>query len=175
MPKDIFLDHPDVKALKHKDKQKILSFIKLLYTKDAPINNIDNLRERQIYAANQCKLDPTDPQIIQIFNYENEEITLLINLYLGKIQNSNEYDQYQSNQWLFWNLQDKMRQPLQDNDEYIKKMNNYSTWSQQLAERMDKQKSIIWGKDPETQSAGAKIIRMTYEQRIAQKEEKNVS
>jgi len=165
------VDYKDVDEFsnfKRKDKNKILKYIELCFSKDSPLNQIQNFRSRQIKAAQKSRLSTTDENVIKIMNFDDEQVNVLINTYVGKLQNSNFYDSLVSNQFLFWSIQEEMRKPL--DSAKINERAALSKHSEVIEKRITDLTHKIYGYD-EVAEAGAKVIRMSYEQRLKQRQD----
>ena len=154
----------EFKAFKHKDKAKIIKYIELCFGKDSDLNTIQNFNNRQIKAAQHARLSITSQEVINIISFRDEDVNILINTYIGKIQNSNLYDSLISNQYLFWLIQEQMRKPIDGLDD-LKKRTELSKLSEEVEKRISNLTDKIYGTG-ETKDMGAKVIRMSYEQRI---------
>jgi hypothetical protein len=76
-----------------------------------------------------------------------------------------------SNQYLFWSIQEQMRKPINPEDD-LKKRADMSNYSETIERRIASLMRKIYGRE-EVEEVGAKVIRMTYNQRVLEKE--NVS
>jgi len=156
-----YRDTEEFSSFKRKDKSKILKYIEFCFSRDSEFNKIQNFRTRQIKSAQKAKLNVKRQDVIAIMDFKDEDVNILINAFLGKVQNSNLYDALISNQLLFWKIQEEMRQ-----SDDIKTMTTLSQQSKSIEDRIEGLMSSIYGTD-EMMDQGAKIIRrLSYEQRI---------
>lgn len=109
-----FKDFEICKRFAHKDKAKIIRYVQECYSKNSELNKIDNLEARRIEA---CKLVGLDPeQNRDIIDQTNKQVNELIYEYLTRFQNSNEYQQWVSDQQLFWDIQKDLMKPVEGED-----------------------------------------------------------
>lgn len=118
-----FEDFKVCKDFVNKDKSKILNYVQALYHRNSELNNIQNLQDRKLAACAAAKLNPRDPQVIDIMDLKNEEVNWIIDTYLGLYQNSNAYHQLQMDQEMLWRIQRLLLSPIEtlEEDELIKK------------------------------------------------------
>lgn len=154
-------------SFKRTGKAKIIKYIEFCFDKDSPLNQIQNFRERQLKAAKKAKMDITDDNTLTIIDFRDLEVNVLINTFLGKISNSNLYDSLISNQFLFWSIHEAMRNPV-DNKK-LKERTDLSKLSETIEQRISVLMKKIYGVDEEVEVMGAKVVRMSYEQRIVPK------
>ena len=150
-------------SFKRTGKAKIIKYIELCFDKDSPLNQIQNFRERQLKAAKKAKMDITDDNTLTIIDFRDMDVNVLINAFLGKINNSNLYDSLMSNQFLFWSIQEAMRMPV--DSAKIKDRTELSKQSEIIEKRIADLSHKIYGSE-ELEEMGAKVVRMSYEQRI---------
>ena len=149
---------------KRTGKAKIIKYIETCFDKDSPLNQIQNFRERQLKAAKKAKMDITDDNTLAIIDFRDMEVNVLINAYLGKINNSNLYDSLISNQFLFWSIQEAMRSPV--DSKKLKERTELSKLSETIEQRISVLMKNIYGEDDGVEEMGGKVVRMSYEQRI---------
>lgn len=162
-------DYKDVEEFgrfKRKNKARILKYIEFCFDKESPLNSIENFRKRQIKACQKAKLNPEAIDVLNIMNFEDDEVNVLINTYLGKIKNSNLYDSLISNQFVFWTIQEEMRKPLDDKG--VKHKADLSKYSDEVEKRISELMSRIYGKK-EVQDVVTKIVRLSYDHRVKEK------
>lgn len=167
-----FKDLPVVQQFQDKDKDKILSYIELVYSPESTLSQIDNLEARKAEAMKQTGLeDPTIPIL------KNDPVNILIHTYLGPYLNDDKYYNYMANKQLFWQMQELLMKPLEmeDTDEEvllkrIKLKSELSEHTDKLLGRMQRQASELWGADAEKDMASdqnRKVVMMkSPEQRI---------
>lgn len=151
-------------SFKRTGKPKIIKYIELCFDKDSPLNQIQNFRERQLKAAKKSKMDITDDNTLAIIDFRDMEVNVLINTFLGKINNSNLYDSLISNQFIFWSIQEEMRKPI--DSKKLRERTDLSKLSETIEERISVLMKKIYGVDEDVEEMGAKVVRMSYEQRI---------
>ena len=156
---------------KRRNKAKIIKYIEHCFGKDSPLIKVENFRERQIKAAKKARMDITSDDTLTIIDFRDFEVNGLINTFLGQVQNSNLYDSLISNQYLFWSIQEEMRKPV--DSKKIKERTDLSKYSETIEQRILVLTKKIYGSDKEVVEMGAKVIRMSYGQRVKEKE--NVS
>lgn len=145
-------------------KQEIERYIELMYNQKSSLNSIEDLAERKIQAAVKAKLDPNDPETIKIMELRNEKVRVDIINYLNK-NNANAFVKLMSDQQLFWNLQQKLIKPLDDDDD-IGKLMSISEKSEELVSRIEAGYNKLYGQ-PELIEEAKKVIRMvTPEMRL---------
>lgn len=162
------LDSIDVfKAFKRKERKEIFNYIRLTFDRDSELSEIRSLRKRQINACKKAGLDVTSQEVLAIIDFRDVEVNVLINTYIGKINNDNLYDSLISNQYLFWTIQEEMRKPF-DKENTIKYKSDLSKQSEEVEKRISSLMERIYGTD-ELKDMGAKVIRMSYEERVKSK------
>ena len=163
------VDYKDVEefsGFKRKNKAKILKYIELCFDQGSPLNKIENFRTRQVKACKKARLNPENEDILEIINFNDEEVNILINAYLGKVKNNNLYDSLISNQFLFWTIQEEIRKPLDDKG--VKHKADLSKFGEEVEKRISDLMGRIYGKK-EVQEVAAKIVRLSYDQRVEEK------
>ena len=156
----------EVIAFKRKNKAKILKYIELCFDKESLLNSIENFRNRQIAACKRAKLNPSSEAILAIMNFEDEEVNILINAYLGKFKNNNLYDSLISNQFLFWTIQEEIRKPLDTKG--VKYKADLSKFGDDVEKRISELTGRIYG-IKEVQEAASKVVRISYDKRVKEK------
>lgn len=151
---------------KRKDKAKILKYIELCFDKESTLNSIENFRTRQMAAFKKAKINPKSKEAILIMEFNDKEVNVIINAYLGKFKNNNLYDSLISNQFLFWTIQEEIRKPL--NDKGVKHKADMSKYADDVEKRISELMGRIYGIE-EIQEVGAKVIRLSYDQRVKEK------
>lgn len=145
-------------------KEDIEKYIELMYSQKSTLNKIEDLSERKIQAATKAKLNPEDPEIKNIMELKNEKVRVKIINYLNK-NNSNLFVKLISDQQLFWNMQQRLMKPLEDEDDTSKLM-AISEKSEELVERIEKNYQKLYGQ-PELVEEAKNVIRMiSPEQRL---------
>lgn len=163
------VDYKDVEefsGFKRKNKARILKYIEFCFDQDSPLNSIENFRKRQIKACKKAKLDPEREDVLEIINFEDKDVNILINAYLGKVKNSNLYDSLISNQFVFWTIQEEMRKPL--GEKGVKHKADLSKYADEVEKRISELMGRIYGKK-EVQDVAAKIVRISYDKRVKEK------
>src|ERR1700748_3361192 len=112
-----FSDLDVCQRFNHKDKNKLLFYIDLLYSKESTLNSIQNLSERKREACKQAKINPLDQEVISIMDLKHDEVNKLIFAYLSVYQSSNSYHKLCSDQQLFWDIQRVLMSPVGTEDE----------------------------------------------------------
>lgn len=145
-----FQDMQVCKDFKHKNKDKILLYIELLYNKKSKLNNIEDLWQRKLEACKQAGLASDDMK--DIMEMKDLIVNDLIFHYQSYFQNSNKHQKLLSDQQLFWNMQKILNSsiPEGDEDDTEKKMsarNKISENCDQLLSRIDRLLSEIYSQD----------------------------
>lgn len=161
-----YKDVEEFSGFKRKNKAKILKYIELCFDQDSPLNKIENFRTRQIKACKKARLDPESEDILEIISFNDEEVNILINAYLGKIKNNNLYDSLISNQFLFWTIQEEIRKPLDGKG--VKHKADLSVFAEKIEKRISELMGRIYG-IKEVQEVAAKVVRLSYDQRVKEK------
>ncbi|HTJ52610.1 MAG TPA: hypothetical protein VL443_24310 [Cyclobacteriaceae bacterium] len=133
-----------------------------MYSKDSPLNNIQNLSERKRAACLQAKLSDKDPEMIKIMDLQHEEVNKLIFAYLAEFQNHNKYLKLCSDQQLFWDIQKILLSPIgvEDEDkimEKYKKRGDLSKTADEVLTRINKLFSDIFAHE-DTQEMAQTVI-----------------
>jgi len=150
----------------------LCKYIELLYSKDSPLNNTQNLSERKREAAQQAKLNLSDPDVINIMDLKDEAVNKLIFAFLSTYQNSNAYHKLCSDQQLFWDIQSILMSPAAttDEEELMKKYKargELSKTSDELLTRINRLYSEIYAQEDVKDMAVNHVVQMLRpEQRI---------
>lgn len=148
-------------------RDEIKKYVELMYSQKSPLNKIEDLSERKIQAAVKAKLNPEDPDVKNMMELKNEKVRIEIINFLNK-NNSNLFVKLISDQQLFWNMQEKLMKPLDDDDDAAKLM-VISEKSEELVDRIEKNYQKLYGQ-PELADEARKVIRMiSPEQRLKEK------
>jgi hypothetical protein len=164
-------------SYKGKDKLKVIKYIELLYSKESPLNNIQNLGDRKVEACKQAKLNPHDTYVKEIMDLKNKDVFGLIFCYLSTFNNDNEFHLLMTDQQLLWSIQKILMTPVETEDEdelmdKYKKRAELSKTSDELSKRITRRLSEIYTQEDVREEATNFIRQMkTPEQRIKEKEE----
>lgn len=165
------------KQFRHKDKVKILVYIEKMFSKDSPLNSMQNLSDRKREACKLAKLNDRDPEVLEIMDLQNKEVNELIFIYLAEFQHSNKYLKLCSDQHLFWSIQKIIMSPIGTDDEdkimsKYKSRGDLSKTSDDLLIRINRYFAEIFSNE-ETQEMAETIIvgqMLRPEQRVRLKE-----
>lgn len=145
-------------------KEDIEKYIELMYSQKSALNKIEDLNERKMQAVTKAKLNPEDPEIKNIMELKNEKVRVKIINYLNK-NNSNLFVKLISDQQLFWNMQQRLMKPLEDDDDTSKLM-AISEKSEELVERIEKNYQKLYGQSELVEEAKNVIRMISPEQRL---------
>lgn len=151
--------HTIYQEFEHKHKNAILTYIQIAYDQFSELYDIPDIFERLVKAAKLAELDPTKKWVIEITNYKNKEVNLLIDYFLSRVQNNNEHEQLITNQTLFWRYQAKLR----DFDTSLKEASILSAECEKLAERIRHSYTEIYGDANDLKNKKQKVIRLVPE------------
>lgn len=152
-----------------KQENEIELYIQYVYSKDSEFNKLDDLSERKERAALKAGLDIKDPEVIKIIELRNEKVRVQIINYLQKTQ-PNEFLKLMADQQLFFNLQQQLLKPF-DDDTDTSKLMQISSQSEELLERMERVRKKVYREPELVEEAEKKVRVMTPEMRL--KEQKN--
>ncbi len=161
-----FSDFEACKNFVNKDKNKIIRYIEILYSKDSPLNSIQNLLERKREACKQAKLNPVDQESINIMDMKNKDVNNLVFTYLSLYQNNNLFTQLCQDQQLVWNIQQLLLSVPDISDEdklgdIYKKRSALSDTSDGIIKRINRLYGEIYSSDEETtEMAVAHVTQM---------------
>ena len=111
-----FSDTDIAKAFQHREKNKVLAYIELMYGQKSELNKIQDLKERKKTAMSIAKLNPEDEAMQDVMEMKNDTVNDLIFYYRGMFQNSNQYDLLSSKQQLFWDVRKIISTPVNEDD-----------------------------------------------------------
>lgn len=160
-----------IDSFTHKDKDKILKYIALLYDERSELNQIMDINERKIKACTDAGLDSNSKTGQELINLSNEKINQVVFYHLSR-NNHNKYVQLCADQHLFWEMQMEILKPIEatEKDERLKEVeykDKISVRSGALLQRVNQLYNEIYKGDAETQIAVKTIHDMaTYEQRL---------
>lgn len=174
-------NYPIFKEFRHQYRQKILKYIVLAYKKNGELQKIPTLRERKLQACIKAGLDPDNKEIKWIIQFKNPVVNELISFYLSRIQNDDFYENYISNQELFWNVQQKIREPLDEGDDpdsekllkLVEAKGRLSDLADKLLGRIKSYEKVIFGENNDVKEFTQQQIRITPEM-MASKAENGV-
>lgn len=159
-----------VKQFAHKDKDKIIQYVELMYSEKSELNQINDLTQRKRKAIEESGI--TDHDLIEsLVNLSNDDLNLIIFEYLTR-QNSNKYTQLCADQQLLWEMQQEILKPIEGDskDERLKAVeykDKVSIRSTDLLRRINQVYSEIYRNDEEIAVAVRTIRDMpSYEQRL---------
>lgn len=113
--KEILATYPEVQSFQHKDKDKIIDFIILLYRKESPlILTYPDLSQRKLVAAKQSGLDPENDFMQKVFKLDVPEVLSIVNCLLQKIQYNYVFERMISDMEVFSEFQRAIRSPVPD-------------------------------------------------------------
>lgn len=145
-------------------QNEIDRYIELMYSKDSEFNKIDDLNERKERAAVKAGLDIAQPETKNMMELKNEHFRVKVVNYLQK-QQPNDFIKLLADQQLFFNMQQRLMKPLDDDDDTSKLM-QISEQSEYLIERIEKFKKKIYLQPELIEEAEKKIRVMTPEMRL---------
>lgn len=165
-----FRENDVVKDFKHKDKEKIIHYIELLYSEKSELNQINDLTERKKSACRKANI--TDVKLAEsLMNLSDDPLTALIFHYLSS-QNSNKYTQLCADQQTLWEMQQEILKPIDGDskDERLKAVeykDKVSIRCHDLLRRINQSYSDIYKEEEEIAAAVRTIHSMvSYEQRL---------
>lgn len=98
------------KSFTHPEKEAVLKYIPLIYSKDSKLQKIENLEERKKQAAKQAGLED-----LTILELKNKEVNKLIIDYLSEEFNL-KFTLLITKLELLWTLIKKLREPMEDGE-----------------------------------------------------------
>lgn len=153
----------------HPDKEKIINFIQLVYNKNSPfIVKFPDLQKRKTECLISADLSPK-------FDLEDPGYQHLVDIYLSRIQNSNEFETLISIQEALWEANMILRTPVGPLDE-DKKMRTLDTKAkmvghiQKYTEKIAELTKIIFMDDKKATELNEKRRRITPESIASQKQ-----
>jgi hypothetical protein len=167
------------KEFEHKDKDKIIRYIELMYSKESKLNEIQNLSERKIQACKLAKLDYNLKGVKEIINLQNEPVRGLIVYFLSFYQNNNAVTQLMVDQQLLWSIHNSLLKPLEvkddeDIDALIKKRSQMSLAGEELTKRVNRQYTEIYASQEAKEAAYQMIAQMKRpEDRVKERVQEN--
>jgi hypothetical protein len=172
-----FSDFDICKEFKHKDKNKIIKYIEVMYSKDSQLNEIQNLQDRKIKACKLAKLDPDTKYVKEIMRLENEEVRNIIVSYLSFYQNNNEFVQLIVDQQLLWGIHEALLSPPSidantDFSEIYKKRGAMSTLSDEITRRVNRAYTSLYATEEIKEAAHQMVSQMKRpEQRVKERDD----
>lgn len=155
-------------------KDSLDRYIKLMYSKDSPLNSIDDLKERKFQAAVKADMDPNDSTIqSKVFNFKDERIRIMIVNFLNK-ENPNAYIKLQADQQLFVSLQAQLLKDIDENTD-TDRLLKISERTEELLERIDRVKKKVYQEKEIIQEAETKIRALSPEMRLKESTSKNIA
>lgn len=167
------IELPEWQKFKHKNKEKILTYITTVYDHKSITKDKHELSQRKRDVLKKLKLEK-DPEFIEISEMKNKEICNFIFLHLSNTQPT-KFHIIIGKQQLLLNILKRMNQSMDDidDDDLEKKIKLQSSWSTQAEEIADSIEVILRDMYPDEfhEQADKKIIKMiTLEQRIKSKD-----
>jgi hypothetical protein len=108
--KEILEDHDIFTHYDHPEKDGVLRFLMMCYSKDSEyLQKYENLDERRRKVAQICKISEYE----DIITLEDEEFRELLDYYLCKIEHNNTFQMLVSSEIAFQEYQQLIRQPIQ--------------------------------------------------------------
>lgn len=147
-----------------KKQTEIDRYIELMYSKDSEFNKIDDLNERKERSALKAGLDIAQPETKNLMELKNESFRVRVVNFLQK-QQPNDFIKLLADQQLFFNMQQRLMRPLDDDDDTNKLM-QISEQSEYLIDRIEKFKKKIYFQVELIEEAEKKIRVMTPEMRL---------
>lgn len=167
-----FKESPICQKFKHKNKDKIMAFLDLMFSQKSELNHIQNFGERIAEACGRAKLSQDDQDVQDIIQMKNEEVNDLIFAYRIS-QNTNQYNQLLSEQILLWNIQKILSKPLDDAKDVEKEIKSRSSMSEdadRLIERIERRYDVIWNfNEVKGMATGRVVSIISLEQRLKEK------
>lgn len=148
-------------------------YMHLMYSKDSEFNKIDDLNERKERAALKAGLDIAQPEVKNIMDLKNERFRIEVVNFLQK-QQPNDFIKLLADQQLFFNMQQRLLRPLEDDDDTSKLM-QISQQSEDLIERIERFKKKVYLQPELIEQAEAKIRIMTPEARLKEQSKKDTA
>lgn len=148
-------------------------YMHLMYSKDSEFNKIDDLNERKERAALKAGLDIAQPEVKNIMDLKNEKFRIEVVNFLQK-QQPNDFIKLLADQQLFFNMQQRLLRPLEDDDDTSKLM-QISQQSEDLIERIERFKKKVYLQPELIEQAEAKIRIMTPEARLKEQSKKDTA
>jgi hypothetical protein len=156
--------------------KNIQQYIELVYSQKSPMSAIISLEERKNAACHKLKMDPKSKEVQDIFNLVDENIRDGIIEFLCKNE-SNEFMNLMSDQHLFLQIQLIKITPItpsDDDEKMLKAMNLKTTMSlkaEEVLERINASYLKIFKGSSEINAAKKKVMWLTLEQRVKQRDE----
>lgn len=152
--------------------KNIEQYIDLVYSEKSDLNQVQDLQERKKQACAKAKLDFNSESTQNIVHMKDKDVNTRIYDYLVK-NNSNDFILLVSNQHLFWEMQQRLIEPLSkhDTDTDLKDLElktKISEKSETLLERINQRYKAIFKGEEESEMAGQKIRLMRPEERLKQ-------
>ena len=169
--KEILNTYQEVISFSHKDKEKIIDYIILLYNKDSPLIQLySDLAYRKNVACEKAGLNPESQLMQDIFCLKNDEVLAIIDCFLQKIQCNYAFESMISDMEIFSEFQRAMRKPVPDfevdPDKQLKAVEIKSKLSSQskiLVENIKSAMNELYGHDSLLKDTSVKRIRTTVE------------
>lgn len=170
-----FSDTEIAKSLERKDRNKILTYIELMYDQKSELNKIPDLKERKDTAMSMAKLNPHDDEMKEIMDIKNDQVNELIFYYLSFHQNNIRYQKYCSDLQFLWYMMAEMMKPIDEKIEIEKQIKTRALMSLEcdnLIARLEHAKSDIWGTDDVKAMAEHKVKAMLSPEKRLKQEKK---
>lgn len=169
--KEILSTYQEVISFSHKDKEKIIDYIILLYDKDSPLIQLySELTYRKTIACEKVGLNPESQLMQDIFCLKNDEVLAIIDCFLQKIQCNYTFESMISDMEIFSEFQRSMRKPVPDfevdPDKQLKAIEMKSKLSSQskiLVENIKSYMNELYGHDSLLKDTSQKRVRTTVE------------
>jgi len=157
-----------------KISKNIDQYIELVYSEKSELNNVQDLQERKKQACAKAKLNFNDEAVQLIVTMKDENVRSKIFDYLVS-QNSNDFILLVSDQHLFWQLQQRLMEPLAkttNTDDDLKDLElktKISEKSEDLLDRIKTRYRDLFKGEAEQEVAKFKIRLMRPEERLKKK------
>ncbi len=105
--------YPIFQEFKHPQKDKILRYIELVYSRDSElVKKQFDIVDLKYAAAVDAGLNPDSDEVKAIASLEDREVAALIDFYLTRVQNNYEHVNLMTNLELFIEYTSRVRQPI---------------------------------------------------------------
>jgi hypothetical protein len=157
-----------------KISKNIEQYIELVYSEKSELNTVQDLQERKKQACAKAKLNFNDEAVQLIVTMKDEKVRAKIFDYLVS-QNSNDFILLVSDQHLFWQMQQRLMEPLAqttNTDSDLKDLDlktKISEKSESLLERIKMRYRSIFKGESEQEIGAQKIRLMRPEERLKKK------
>jgi hypothetical protein len=165
-----FKDSAVYQKFDHKFKDKILKYMEAMYLQSSDLNHIDDPHDKRKRACIKAGLDFSEKWVLEMSNLSDEDLNTIIFHFIN-YNNTNRYTNFLANQQLLWRVQGELMKEFKMDDDLkdFQLKITLSEKSEQLLERVENQKKLIYKSDAEIKMAEKQVQAISVEQRIKRK------